>query len=291
MRRLGFTLTELLVVLSILAVLGALAVPALRGALDRADRTVCLSNLRQIGQAMHEFVTDRGHYPAAEWPIEDASGRVVERRRWYHALAPYLDAPRTAWSSGQGRAEIDPVTRLATEAVLPSEDDRDQRVFPDVFRCPKCAHWDVGRNMGYGYNHQYLGDARTVGRDEDGARVHRHYPVRPDQIFDAAHTVLICDSAGTGSGPYRSSARPDSAAEGNHGFTVDPVTLPMRVDGRLGSDSSLAGVGVKTLPSRPSDRHRGGTCVLFADYRVEWIPAALLIDDDASFNGSGRATE
>ncbi len=58
-RRTAFTLTELLVSLSILAVLSAMAIPALRGALDRADRTVSFSNLRQIGQAMTEYIADQ----------------------------------------------------------------------------------------------------------------------------------------------------------------------------------------------------------------------------------------
>ena len=52
----AFTLVELLVTLTILAVLAALAMPALKAAMERADRTVCLSNLRQLGQAMTEYV-------------------------------------------------------------------------------------------------------------------------------------------------------------------------------------------------------------------------------------------
>ena len=155
----GFTLTELLVSLSIVAILGALAVPALRSAMDRADRTVCLSNLRQLGQAFSEYTIDHGHYPAAELEVRDGSGRVVERRRWYHLIGPYLDSGPRAWSSGQGRAELDPVTGMAGTVVLPSDDDRDQEVFSQVLVCPKAAHRDVGRNGCYGYNHQYLGDA------------------------------------------------------------------------------------------------------------------------------------
>ena len=50
----AFTLIELLVALGIVAVLTAMAVPALRAAMDRADRTVCLSKLRQLGQAFSE---------------------------------------------------------------------------------------------------------------------------------------------------------------------------------------------------------------------------------------------
>lgn len=54
----GFTLIELLVVISILAVLLALLMPALASARQASKRGVCLSNLRQIGIAVHTYADD-----------------------------------------------------------------------------------------------------------------------------------------------------------------------------------------------------------------------------------------
>ncbi len=55
--RSGFTLIELLVVVAIIVVLIAILLPALNKARDQAKKTVCLSNLKQIGTAVYIYST------------------------------------------------------------------------------------------------------------------------------------------------------------------------------------------------------------------------------------------
>jgi prepilin-type N-terminal cleavage/methylation domain-containing protein len=61
----AFTLIELLIVITIIAVLAGIALPAYNGVKERGDQTKDLSNAKQIALAMRQFAIDNnGAYPS-----------------------------------------------------------------------------------------------------------------------------------------------------------------------------------------------------------------------------------
>jgi prepilin-type N-terminal cleavage/methylation domain-containing protein/prepilin-type processing-associated H-X9-DG protein len=62
----GFSLTELLVVLAIIAVLAALLIPALIKAREQSQASVCKNNMRQLGFAMILYADDNSD--VLPWP-------------------------------------------------------------------------------------------------------------------------------------------------------------------------------------------------------------------------------
>lgn len=87
-RRRAFTITELLVAVAIIAILSVLAINALRPASAAAQRTACLSQMRQLGGAFQlYFAENQNRFPG--FGINSVS-------RWHHQLAVYLGHDRDA---------------------------------------------------------------------------------------------------------------------------------------------------------------------------------------------------
>jgi len=103
----GFTLIELIVVVSIIAILGGMILPALSRARDATRRTACANNLRHIGFALGLYLADNdGRLPRRE----------AFTNRWPSQLQPqYVDLTLL-------RCPAEGEVRKTTHLVTPSPD-------------------------------------------------------------------------------------------------------------------------------------------------------------------------
>jgi prepilin-type N-terminal cleavage/methylation domain-containing protein/prepilin-type processing-associated H-X9-DG protein len=79
--RSGFTLVELLIVISIIAILVTLTVPGIQSTLASARNAKCISNLRMVAAACNLFRAENGHFPQGNY---DA---VNNNKGWQDQLA------------------------------------------------------------------------------------------------------------------------------------------------------------------------------------------------------------
>jgi prepilin-type N-terminal cleavage/methylation domain-containing protein/prepilin-type processing-associated H-X9-DG protein len=246
--RRGFTLVELMVVIAVIGVLIAILLPALSSATKSARQVKALSNMRQL---------------AAGWHLYSAENQEIILPGRFPALAGGMANPANFYDVGNGkkfRARYLPVLGkyvglFAFNTPNPADDRQD--LDGDVFRCPAVADRTDEGNCAFGYNHQFLGNARLR------SGVYRNFPLRQSRLQTTARTVMFGDSMGTAAGFSErerlgySNNGTGSTEIGNHAWSLDPPRL------LPGSDRGTGNAGSPRTAVDP--RHAGRANVVFCD--------------------------
>jgi prepilin-type N-terminal cleavage/methylation domain-containing protein/prepilin-type processing-associated H-X9-DG protein len=248
MRRKGFTLIELLVVIAIISILFATFLPALAKAKSKSQVSNCISNHRQLMLGWKMYCDDNndvmppgrfGNLPGGinnPDNLYNVGNGKKFRPRWIAVLGPYVGA------YGFHSPKI--------------ENDR-QNYDSKVYVCPSTPLWTDERNSSYGYNHQFLGNARIANNN------YYNFPVKAGSLFSLSGTVIFGDCMGTAAGfsalerlQYQNDGS-DLQALGNHAWVLDPPRLIML------SDKGTGDIGSPRTAVDP--RHGRRSCVAFAD--------------------------
>ena len=137
-RRKAFTLVELLVVIGIIALLISILLPALSKARESGNWVVCMSNLKQIGNAMVMYANEnRGNLPR---PASNGNGAYPDDfLNWLQKPAP----------SATGF-----YYPLNDSCLAPYLNVQDERLL-SMFRCPSDAWADRAPQTGFTYPYRY----------------------------------------------------------------------------------------------------------------------------------------
>jgi len=129
----GFSLVEMLVVIAVVGVLTALLLPAIQRARESARRTVCQSNLRQVGLALIAFHEAQKSYPAGCIERRPAGGVTQRQLSWCVWLLPYLDQMHTYEALDLATPYDSVQNRAAASQIIP------------VFLCPSTRRLNATR--------------------------------------------------------------------------------------------------------------------------------------------------
>ena len=90
MKKRGFTIVELLVVVSLIAVVMALLLPAMQRSRQDARRVQCKNSLKQFGLALHNYHDTFRVFPPG-WVSREGAPGVGARIGWQTFILPFVD--------------------------------------------------------------------------------------------------------------------------------------------------------------------------------------------------------
>jgi prepilin-type N-terminal cleavage/methylation domain-containing protein/prepilin-type processing-associated H-X9-DG protein len=288
-RRSAFTLLELLVVIAILALLMALGATAIQRVRAAAARLACLSQLRQMGMAVHGYADAHQEFPAGcdKRPNSLPAGGGKVHISWQTKLLPFIEQD-SLWREVLDAYRNDP----SGDSV---QHEHVQSIAVALFRCPADA-----RTVGWIFPEYpwgltaYQTVAGTSVEYQDGL-FHENVSYRFADVTDGtSNTLMIGERTpgpqGTWSGWYGHwGDNPCLLAQvlgaaNNHGLPDKAANCqaPINEFRSGGVDNLCDVVHFWSL-------HAGGANFAFADGSARFIPYSFAILPDLATRTGGEA--
>ncbi len=153
----AFTLIELLVVIAIIAILAAILFPVFAQAREKARQTACLSNTKQLGLGIMQYVQDYDEtYPLGGF--SSGTGAIGAGQsatdRWYKAISPYTKNTLIR-SCPSAKVAVEPNSTYTTNYGIHSDI---AKFISSATSAPSLAMADITNTAGT----LLLADAQTV---------------------------------------------------------------------------------------------------------------------------------
>ncbi|HUV05798.1 MAG TPA: type II secretion system protein [Armatimonadota bacterium] len=254
--RKGFTLIELLVVITIIVILAAILFPVYLRVRRSAQRTTCLSNLRQIGNAIHMYAHDWDEC----YPLVSGFGPQIDKTA---TTLWGADAPFGGWIPTRG---VQPNTRYLPNLLYRYVRNR------KLWWCPSIDQdgtWQVGGTGG----NVIFANNRTL-------TVVAPSPLRPDLTYETDPPTTYMFNAWFYRLPAVTGKDPQIYIAGQcEAMLLKPGNAPVLWDIKSGRVNP-------TQPNKIQLAHSSCINVVYADGHAK----SVFIDDDRWMNATYAST-